>query len=86
MTGKQRYSAMLRGEAVDFVPRIPILMQFAADHIAASAGIEPRCSKLKVDMLSWAGAAEPLGKTSDQYLQFILAKYRPGRILFRKPA
>jgi len=38
MTGKQRYVAMLRGEPTDIVPRIPILMQFAADYIGAKYG------------------------------------------------
>ena len=38
MNGLQRYNAMLAGEPVDFVPRIPILMQFAADYIGATYG------------------------------------------------
>ena len=38
MTGNQRYRAMLRGEPVDFVPRIPILMQWIADYSGAKYG------------------------------------------------
>lgn len=49
MTGKQRYTAMLRGEAVDFVPRIPILMQFAASHIGAKYGVFCRDYRVKVE-------------------------------------
>jgi MtaA/CmuA family methyltransferase len=36
MTGLERYRAMLAGRPVDFVPRTPILMRFAAEHIGAS--------------------------------------------------
>lgn len=35
MNSYQRYAGMLRGEAVDIVPRTPILMQFAAEHIGS---------------------------------------------------
>lgn len=35
MNGYERYTAMLRREAVDFIPRTPILMQFAAEHIGS---------------------------------------------------
>ena len=38
MNGYDRYTRMLRREAVDFLPRIPILMQFAAEHIGANYG------------------------------------------------
>ena len=38
MNSRQRYDAMLRGEPVDFLPRIPILMQRAAAHLGASYG------------------------------------------------
>lgn len=38
MTGKERYLAMLEGQPVDFVPRVPILMQFAAEHIGSNYG------------------------------------------------
>lgn len=38
MTGKQRYLDMLQGQPVDFVPRVPILMQFAAEHIGSNYG------------------------------------------------
>ena len=33
MTNFQRYKAMLEGKSVDFVPRTPILMQYAAEYI-----------------------------------------------------
>ncbi|MBI9017981.1 MAG: hypothetical protein JEZ07_12050 [Phycisphaerae bacterium] len=36
MNSYERYIAMVKGQKVDFVPRIPILMHFAADHINAS--------------------------------------------------
>src|SRR5512141_1755521 len=35
MTGLERYLAMLAGRPVDFVPRTPILMHFAAAHIGS---------------------------------------------------
>ena len=38
MNSYQRYLGMVRGESVDIVPRIPILMHFAADHISAGYG------------------------------------------------
>ena len=38
MTGKQRYLNMLQGKPVDFVPRVPILMQFAAEYIGSNYG------------------------------------------------
>lgn len=38
MTGKERYVGMMRGERVDFIPRVPILMQFAADYIGSNYG------------------------------------------------
>jgi MtaA/CmuA family methyltransferase len=38
MNGRERYDAMLRGEAVDFLPRVPILMQFAAEEIGSNYG------------------------------------------------
>ena len=33
MTGYQRYCAMLKGDPVDHLPRVPILMQYAAEYI-----------------------------------------------------
>ena len=36
MNSYERYMAMVKGQKVDIVPRIPILMHFAADHINAS--------------------------------------------------
>jgi MtaA/CmuA family methyltransferase len=38
MTPRERYLAVLRGEQPDFLPRIPILMQFAAEHIGSNYG------------------------------------------------
>lgn len=36
MTGRERYLNMLTGKPVDFIPRTPILMQFAAEHIGSN--------------------------------------------------
>jgi MtaA/CmuA family methyltransferase len=36
MNSYERYIGMVKGEKVDCIPRIPILMHFAADHIGAS--------------------------------------------------
>ncbi len=38
MTSKERYQATLRGEAVDHLARIPILMQYAAEYIGSNYG------------------------------------------------
>jgi len=38
MNGQQRYTAMVRGTPVDFVPRIPILMQFIAEYSGVKYG------------------------------------------------
>jgi len=38
MNSLERYSGMLKGQAVDFVPRTPILMQFAAESIGSNYG------------------------------------------------
>ena len=38
MTGKERYFAAIRNDPVDFRPRIPILMQFAAEYIGSNYG------------------------------------------------
>ncbi len=38
MTALQRYLATLRGQPADFLPRVPILMQFAAEHIGSNYG------------------------------------------------
>ncbi|MBL7115788.1 MAG: uroporphyrinogen decarboxylase family protein [Kiritimatiellae bacterium] len=35
MNGYERYVGILKGEPVDFLPRIPILMQFAAEYIGS---------------------------------------------------
>jgi len=36
MNSRQRYQGVLDGTAVDFLPRIPILMQYAAEHIGSN--------------------------------------------------
>jgi MtaA/CmuA family methyltransferase len=38
MNGRERYMGVLEGRAVDFLPRMPILMQFAAEHIGSNYG------------------------------------------------
>ena len=38
LTGRERYLDMLAGRPCDFVPRIPILMRFAAEHIGSNYG------------------------------------------------
>ncbi len=38
MNGRERYDATLRGELVDHLPRVPILMQYAAEHIGSDYG------------------------------------------------
>jgi MtaA/CmuA family methyltransferase len=38
MTPKKRYLAILNGQQPDCLPRIPILMQFAAEHIGSNYG------------------------------------------------
>lgn len=38
MNSKQRYLATLSGEPTDFIPRLPILMQFAAEYIGSNYG------------------------------------------------
>ncbi len=35
---KKRYLSVLKGEQIDILPRIPILMQFAAEHIGSNYG------------------------------------------------
>ncbi len=49
MNSYERYMGMVRGEAVDCVPRIPILMHFAADYIGASYGDFCRDWRVKVE-------------------------------------
>ena len=38
MTFLERYLAVLDGRAVDFLPRLPILMQYAAEYIGSNYG------------------------------------------------
>jgi len=38
MNSKERYFSCLRGEAMDHLPRVPILMQFAAEYIDSNYG------------------------------------------------
>lgn len=53
MTPFERYVGMLEGKAVDFVPRTPILMQFAAEFIgsdygAFASGYKPWSKQMKL--------------------------------------
>jgi hypothetical protein len=34
----ERYAATIAGKPTDFLPRVPILMQFAAEHIGSNYG------------------------------------------------
>ncbi|MCF7928270.1 MAG: uroporphyrinogen decarboxylase family protein [Spirochaetales bacterium] len=38
MNSRQRYENIIKGKEVDFLPRIPILMQFAAEYIGSNYG------------------------------------------------
>ncbi len=38
MNSYERYVGILKGQAVDFIPRVPILMQYAAEHIGSNYG------------------------------------------------
>ena len=38
MTSFERYMAVIKGEKADILPRLPILMQFAAEHIGSNYG------------------------------------------------
>ena len=38
MNGFERYMGMLKGKTVDFLPRVPILMRFAAEYIGSNYG------------------------------------------------
>ncbi len=38
MNGRERYRGVLEGRSVDCLPRVPILMQFAAEHIGSHYG------------------------------------------------
>lgn len=38
MDGFERYVGMLKGEEIDYLPRIPIVMQFAAEYIGSNYG------------------------------------------------
>ncbi len=38
MTSYERYMAVVRGDRPDILPRVPILMQFAAEHIGSNYG------------------------------------------------
>jgi len=49
MNSYERYIGMVRGEKVDIVPRIPILMHFAADYIGAGYGDFCRDWQVKVE-------------------------------------
>jgi hypothetical protein len=38
VNGRERCEAVLRGEPFDHLPRLPILMQFAAEHMGSNYG------------------------------------------------
>ena len=38
MNSLERYLGVIKGESVDFLPRLPILMQFAAEYIGSNYG------------------------------------------------
>ena len=38
MNGLERYTGVLESRSVDFLPRLPILMQFAAEHVGSNYG------------------------------------------------
>jgi len=59
MNGLQRYTAMIEGEPVDHLPRIPILMQFAAQYIGATYG--SFCSEYAVKARGNLRCAEDFG-------------------------
>jgi MtaA/CmuA family methyltransferase len=49
MTPRERYEAVLSGGTPDFLPRIPILMQFAAEHIGSNYGDFARDHRVLVE-------------------------------------
>jgi len=59
MSGRERYLATLGGETPDFPARIPILMQFAAEHIDVSYGAF--CSDYRVKAAGNIRCAEDFG-------------------------
>lgn len=63
---------MLRGQSVDYLPRIPILMQFAADYIGANYGAFCQDYRVKVDGNIRCAAAfglDLVGVMSDPYTE-----------------
>lgn len=50
MKARDRYLTTVRGEAVGFLPRTPILMQYAAEHIGSGyrSRARPCCSAFVV--------------------------------------
>ena len=49
MTSRERYLAVLRGARPDFLPRVPILMQFAAEYIGSNYGAFASDHRVLVD-------------------------------------
>ena len=70
MNSYERYMGMVKGEKVDLVPRIPILMHFAVDHINASyadfAGDHRVMCKANISLVSDYGI-DQLDVMSDAY-------------------
>ncbi len=74
MNGYQRYIRTLKGESTDYLPRTPILMQFAAEHIGSdyrafasdfrilTAANEACCREFGIDQLSCI--SDPYRETS----------------------
>ena len=49
MTPRERYAAVLQGQRPDLLPRLPILMQFAAEHIGSYYGAFASDHRVLVD-------------------------------------
>ena len=59
MNSVDRYRGVLHGKPVDWLPRIPILMQLAAEHIGASFGAF--CSDYRIKVEGNIRCAEEFG-------------------------
>jgi uroporphyrinogen decarboxylase len=49
MTGRERYLNTIDGRPVDFLPRIPILLRYAAEHIGSNYGAYTRDCRVLVE-------------------------------------
>jgi len=49
VNGKERYLNLLAGEPVDFIPRTPVLMRFAAEHVGSTYGAFAADHRVLVD-------------------------------------